>query len=1387
MQRLVCLIIFIGLWPISLFAKPLALDQVPEPLRPWISWVLEDHPERDCPFQFNSLGQTRCIWPSQLQLDLSKNKGSFSSAWQVYGKSWINLPGDNKHWPQNVQVNGKPALVMDQAGTPGIWLETANKQGESFKITGEFFWENIPDNLKLPADTGLINLSINGESIAMPTIRSDQLWLKASETGQTKPEQVENSVDIQVFRKITDTVPIQIQTRLVLEVSGSQREIKLPNTVPEQFLPLSLTSALPARIEPDGLLLVQLRPGVWHIDVMSRNSQEMPTVPIPATPVKLPEAKWPKTEIWVFEAQPNLRVVEIEQLTSIDASQTNLPHDWQHLPAFSISSGQAMAFKVIRRGDPDPEPNRLALNRKLWLDFDGIAYTVNDNISGTMNRGWRLNALPSTQIGKITLDGDNQLVTLQPGTTKQGVEVRKGQLALDADSRIVGAIDTMSAVGWEQSFNSVRAELNLPPGWRLFAASGVDNVPDSWVARWTLLDLFLVLIAALATARLWSHFWGGFALVTLVLIWHEPGSPHFVWLNILAATALLRVLPKSKLFTLLVRYRQLCWLVLVMIALPFMVGQVRIGMYPQLEIPWQTIPAPEPIMPMQDEVMTMNVEQADSFGSSGRTQSEIAQKQQMARKGGLRGGSYPASAPPTSAEEKYASNYPQRKYDLERIDPNAKVQTGPGLPQWQWRKVILSWNGSVDAQHVLKLWYLSPTVTLLLNFLRVILITILALLMFGLAEKWPPTSLKHKFPSAWLWLLLLPLLSAPVGDAYADFPDPALLAELKNRLAETEPPNCAGECAAIQQMQVKIGNDSLEVNLDIHAQEQVYLPIPADYGQWFPNQVSDNGKPSAALFRMGNSLWIAVPAGSHRVVMRGIIPKLNKFTLPLPLKPKYVSVDSNGWTVLGLQENGWADDQLQFTRSSDNRQQAKANLEPGTLPPFAQIERTLYLGLDWRIHTRVVRVSPADSALVLKVPLLPGEAVTSPNIRVKDSHVEVNLPTQQHSMEWQSTLEKTGKIVLTAPPAEQWIEVWRADISPIWHVDTSGIAMIRLDNTGQWLPEWHPWPGESVTLVLNRPEAVAGQTMTLDNSQLSLKPSLRSRDAALNFHLRSSQGGQHALNLPQQATLQSLTINGQSRPPNLQGNKLILPVNPGEQTINLSWQESLPLTFITHTPEVNLGLASVNSRINVSFGDDRWILFAFGPKLGPAILFWSVLIVIAIVSLGLGKVPLTPLKHWQWFLLLVGLSQIPMMLAGLVIAWLMALGWRRQQSKSLHYFNTVQVTLAALTLIALAVLFSAVTQGLLSSPDMRISGNQSSALNLNWYQDRSGVVLPVATIVSVPLMAYRLLMLAWSLWLAVSLLDWLKWGWGCFASDGLWVKKLANKNQEKPAVQNEET
>jgi len=55
-------------------------------------------------------------------------------------------------------------------------------------------------------------------------------------------------------------------------------------------------------------------------------------------------------------------------------------------------------------------------------------------------------------------------------------------------------------------------------------------------------------------------------------------------------------------------------------------------------------------------------------------------------------------------------------------------------------------------------------------------------------------------------------------------------------------------------------------------------------------------------------------------------------------------------------------------------------------------------------------------------------------------------------------------------------------------------------------------------------------------------------------------------------------------------------------------------------------------------------------------------------------------------------------------------------------------------------------------------------------------------VISVPMLVYRGAMLAWSLWLALALLRWLKWGWGAFASGGLWRSAPRKAIPPPPAI-----
>src|SRR5262249_46949387 len=147
------------------------------------------------------------------------------------------------------------------------------------------------------------------------------------------------------------------------------------------FLPMALASQLPARLEPDGKLRVQVRPGSWTLDVTARHPRAL-------TELKLGDAggPWAAEEAWAFDARPDLRVAMPTGAPAVDPNQAPLPTEWRALPAYRLRPGDTLKLVVERRGDADPAPDRLTLHRTLWLDFDGQGYSLRDELRGRLTR-----------------------------------------------------------------------------------------------------------------------------------------------------------------------------------------------------------------------------------------------------------------------------------------------------------------------------------------------------------------------------------------------------------------------------------------------------------------------------------------------------------------------------------------------------------------------------------------------------------------------------------------------------------------------------------------------------------------------------------------------------------------------------------------------------------------------------------------------------------------------------------------------------------------------------------------------------------------------------------------------------------------------------------------
>ncbi len=1325
--------------------------EMPPELSAWKPWVLYGMEEKFCPARYDDADRPACRWSSRLNVAIEEKTGNFEQHWLVFRDVWAALPGSRDMYPDSVDIDGKQAPVLLRDQVPSVRLS----KGEH-RVSGSFSWKELPETLMIPPESAIVTLTVKGQPVEQPVIDSSgRLWIQKRDAGPV----LENRLEIRIFRLLKDTIPMTTINQLRMDVSGQAREIRLTDVLLKGAVPLRLTSVLPARIGPQGEVMIQARPGNWLLEIETRFEHPMDSIAAGACAYG--------EEIWSFESRNQLRMVAISGAPAIDPGQTDVPPAWKAFPAYRINPETVLRFTVLRRGDSDPAPDQLQIFRTWWLDFDGMGFTQKDRITGALSRQWYLAMNPPGVLGKVAVDGVDQLITAHGKEGKAGVELRQGQLSLDADSRINAPLRRIPVAGWDHGFQNASGVLNLPPGWHLFAAGGVDVTPSSWVERWTLLDFFLVLVTAMAVSRLKSVVWGALALVSLTLIYHEPGAPRTVWLSLLAATALVRVLPEGRVKQAAVLWRVGSVVVLLTLAIPFMIQEIRQGLYPQLE----QIAA---VQSRQPAGQSLNV-------LSTATQPEQMREQLLQKAD--------ANLPAGSGKTREAVRTKQPSFQITDQDPQALIQTGPGLPTWKWRAFTLRWNGPVDTDQTFRLWLISPGANLLLAVIRILL---LAVLTAGLCDMrsfggyWRNRIGSRQ--SALVGLLLF--LGGTMGvsaDVQAEvlpaaYPPSALLEELQHRLIKK--PDCFPFCADIPRMEIQADATDLRMHVDVQAAIETAVPLPAGAENWTPDAVLLNQQPLKGLMREATGqLWALVPQGIHRLVISGKIARINAIQITLPIKPRRVTAGVNGWSVQGIDPDGRVSGGIQLQRI-EKQGPSGTPIGPSALSPFFHVERALFLGLNWEVQTRITRMTPSGTPVSLQIPLLAGESVTTAGIHVEPGKAMINFDPDTGEITLVSHLDTTETLRLIAPEAVPWTETWILAASSVWHCDFSGIPMIhQQDSQGTWRPEWRPWPGESIEIRITRPKAVSGPIVTMDSAAIKWTPGERQDRAELTLGVRTSRGGQHQLELPQEADLQKVGIQGRSQPIRQEGRHVVVPLVPGAQKITLEWLQPTSGQWWYHPPRVSIGGPAVNASVSVQVPENRWILWVSGPRLGPAVLFWGYLVIVVLIAIGLGKTALAPLKTYHWLLLTMGLTQIHPLMALIIVGWLLALGMRNTTLPGGGWitYNFTQFLLAVWTAAALSGLYLAVENGLMGIPDMQIAGNNSTPRVLNWTQDRIAGFMPDPRVISLPEWVFHVLMLLWSLWLAFALLTWLKWGWQCFSRGGAW-KKVELKWKRKAAI-----
>lgn len=1307
---------------------------VPEELQDWKEWVLHDHPHLDCPHMGLGSQRSSCAWVSSVKIEVSRQVDDTGATFYLNITAFADADVVLPHAPgvraYDVRLNDQIAVVVGGTTRPSIVLD----KGEH-TVSGKLSWQVEPDSLTLPRRTGSVSLSIDGQRVSLPRFESPKLWF----TPQTETVQ-SDVVEVKVFRRLIDSIPQTLDTYVHLSVGGPDRVIALGQVLPDGFEYSGLESSIPAQVNRQGNLTVQATRGNHQLKITSRATRDI----LAFTTTKTSDI-WPLEELWGFEARPNHRVVSISGVPSVDLSLTNSP--FQDVPGFIVTSQNVLELVEQQTTDVTASDGFFRVDRDLWLGFDGEHFVVEDRLSAELEQERRLTTHYTP--GKI-VDGQRaRLITFFDGDDEPlpGVNATIRDEHLTATS-LVPRSGAIFSTGWDVDVQELNATLHLPPGWRLIGAQGVDYAQGSWLEEWDLWDIFLVLLLIAISLRVSRTWWVALIGVAAIITYQDSAAPTIGWIVLIALRAIQERVPAQRVQFVL---KSLYWLVfgaVAIVSLYFSVTHVRQAIYPQLE-EQDPFPISSAIFSPTQERTEGDIEEVTVTASFIRRENFV----EKARQTGV-------VAQPMYSEDSIR-------------------QTGPGTPSWEWNTAALTWYGPVKRDQKMSLILMSPWITRLVDAIAGILVLVIALYFLGSTQlKQLPLGKLQRF-------LPILLLFAFVPDVNANTPDPRILDELESRLSSD--PDCLPDCASTESIEVILDENIVTVKARIHSLGTFAVPLPTVSLATSDLSVFANDKQIPITRTSQGTLVALLPEGISSVVISNGIDTANAFDIEFPMNPSRIVLVYDGWQATGIANGVLTGKGIQFSRTVVTEDTTQEELIQERATPYVKVERQIRFSLETEVISYVRRLAPIEGAFRVQVPLLPGEEVYETDGTVEDGSVIVDFDSEQDYVYWLSRMDTPTSLRLIAPDLSERVEVWTISGSDHWHWSSEGLSPVMSKTDGA---EFLPRSGDSLTVELQKPLPVPGESSTIESVAATYSIGTRLLTGNLALRINATQGNEINVELPEGAQVQEIEVTvgrDTTEYPPSEDHLVTLPISPGESVYRVTWRLEHSLPWLFTSPEVKLQLPARNVDVQVEFQGNRWTVFLAGPLMGPAVLFWGVVIVILVIAIALSLLPNFPLSRTDAVILSLGatLSNVWMLL--LVGAWFIAIWLRGRNSQRMlemeePYFQGLQVVLATLSTFALVALVITIPRALLGSPDMQIVGNDSTSSVFRWYTDHVTGYLPEVTVFSLPNWIYLFLMLAWSLWLAFAIIKWSIATWNVMNKPYLWSKASNEPTEKLPAA-----
>lgn len=632
-----------------------------------------------------------------------------------------------------------------------------------------------------------------------------------------------------------------------------------------------------------------------------------------------------------------------------------------------------------------------------------------------------------------------------------------------------------------------------------------------------------------------------------------------------------------------------------------------------------------------------------------------------------------------------------------------------------------------------------------------------------------------------------PAVPLPIESAVTEQAPFVHLQEYERRLFPQHSCIGMGECAQYQRVSIDATGKDIDVQFEVHALSKTFIALPSlAGGQW----VMKSNDARLARLKDGSTGYM-VETGVTKLSF-GIVPLASDVLLNFTKAPKHVSKSSKGWQIAYPEQGALNTIQIKRDAKADaTSPAAKDGQGVGPkfdAPLFMDIHRHLVFDANGaEIMTTFTRLSPLEKPSSTTHALFAGEKILTESAQnAAENTMKVEFAAGNRQAIVTSRWDYKGAVELMAALAQDRRETWTVIAWNKAPLTFSGVDPVAT-NENAVASTFLPKPGEKLSIKPEMIVPVDGAQVAIDSSSLRQTTGSLRLDHTWAIRARSTIAAPLEVKVPASWKLEKAGNNGVYTSPTKKGDGYVLDLLPGANSIELSFSEERKSTGLVRAPQLSIGAATANLSWKVSVPNDEWVLFTWGPLMGPAVLIWGVLISMVVLSFALSKMVKSDFapNFGGWIAVLVPLSVLSPWSALIVVAFVIAMDFKRARQSELKNsaWNSYQFLLMSLGVLSSFILMSGVYAGLLGVPNMMVVGNGSNANMLNWYSDRSVQDASVglsahfaAGAVLAPIWVWRIVMLVWALWIAATVAKRIPKMWAVLTLGGFWRKS------EKPAA-----